>query len=1016
MNYNKINNIVGWLCFFIAALVYALTIEPTTSFWDTGEFIAAAHKMQIVHQPGAPLFLILQNVFSNLAFGNPERIAYWMNMGSAISSAFTILFLFWTVTALARRIINPVFSISEKDGHMDVASLIKIIGAGAVGALAYTFSDTFWFSAVESEVYAMSSLCTAVVFWAILKWEARVGQPGADRWLVFIAYIMGLSIGVHLLNLLTIPALALVIYFKKTQKISTKGILKTLSIGILVLGVILWGIIQYLVKGAAYFDLFFVNTLGMSFGTGVYIFAFLITGSILYGIWYSIQKVKPMLNIMMLSLAFVVIGYSSFAMVLIRAKANPTLNNSDPDNAFSFLRYLNREQYGNEPLITGPYFDSRLIDINRGFNMYVKGADKYNVIGQKLDYVYDRQTFFPRIYNTRDNNPAVYRQWLGLDENQQSSFADNLKFFFTYQIGHMYTRYFMWNFAGRQNHEQGQGNFTDGNWISGIKFIDNWRLGGQYDLPKLMETDPSHNKLYFLPLLLGLAGALWHFKRNKKDAGIVGLLFFFTGLAIVLYLNQSPLQPRERDYAYAGSFYAFAIWIGLGVLAIADWLQKKANAKNAAIIATVISLLAVPALMATQGWDDHDRSAKYVARDMAKNYLESCAPNSILFTYGDNDTFPLWYAQEVENIRPDVRLVNLSLLGSDWYVRQLKEKVNNAEALPISMENSQFAEGTRDFIEYYDFGITRPIEIKDILAVLLSENPNDKVKQQDGSFVNILPTKNLQLTINKNDVIKNNVVPADWQDRIADTMQWEHPANHVSRDQLAVLDILVHNDWKRPIYFGNGIPPSNLMGLEKYLVSEGFVSRLMPINVAGNPDSNQPSPELINTEVLYDSLMNKYVWGNMKNATFLDDFSYGMIGQISYMFESEADALIKQGKIAEAKQVLNRWLDIIPERMYRTFDGIRYYFIADLLYKVGETEKANALVKKNMDFLSGQLNYFAAIAKTKPNLETTRIRYAMGAIDGMIDSTQTFKQEKLNQELQLVFNNYLAHFSGPAMN
>jgi len=1010
MNYNKINTISGWICFFIAALVYSLTIEPTTSFWDTGEFIAAAHKMQIVHQPGAPLFLMLQNIFSNLAFGNPERIAYWMNMGSALSSAFTILFLFWTVTALARRVITPDFSIVKKAAGPDTASMIKIIGAGVVGALAYTFSDTFWFSAVESEVYAMSSLCTAVVFWAILKWEVRVGQPDADRWLLFIAYIMGLSIGVHLLNLLTIPALALVIYFKKAPTVSTTGVIKTLAIGILILGIILWGVIQYLIKGAAYFDLFFVNTIGMSFDTGVSVFTVLVIGCLVYGIWYSIQKVKPILNIIMLSLAFIIIGYSSFAMVMIRAKANPTLNNSDPDNVFSFLRYLNREQYESEPLITGPYFDSQPIDISRGFNMYVKGAEKYNTIGQKLNYIYDRQTFFPRIYSIRNNDPAFYRQWLNLAENEQSSFSDNLKFFFTYQIGHLYTRYFMWNFAGRQNQEQGLGNFTDGNWISGIKFIDNWRLGGQYDMPQSMETAPSHNKLYFLPLLLGLAGALWHFKRNKKDAGIVGLLFFFTGLAIVLYLNQSPLQPRERDYAYAGSFYAFAIWIGLGVLAVADWLQKKTNAKNAAIVATVISLLAAPVLMAEQGWDDHDRSAKYVARDMAKNYLESCAPNSILFTYGDNDTFPLWYVQEVENIRPDVRLVNLSLLNADWYVRQLKEKVNNADALPISMENEQFTEGTRDLIEYHDMGINTPVELKNILAVLLSENPNDKIKLQDGSLENILPTKKFQLTINKNNVIKNNVVPADLQDRITDSMQWEYPSNRVSRDQLAIMDILVHNDWKRPIYFGNGIPPSSLMGLEKYLVSEGFVSRLMPITVIGNLDEDD-QPQLINTEALYDSLMNKYTWGNMKNATFLDEVSYGMIGQLSYMFESEANALITQGKTTEAKQVLNRWLDIIPERMYSTSDGIRYYFIADLLYKVGETEKANALVKKNMDFLSGQLNYFSAIAKTKPNLETRRIQYAMGAINGMIDSTQTFKQEKLNQELQLVFNNYLAHFS-----
>src|SRR5690606_24533847 len=465
------------------------------------------------------------------------------------------------------------------------------------------------------------------------------------------------------------PAIALVIYFRRTKNATRGGAVKALLIGCVVVAIVLWGIIQYLIKFAAYFDLFFVNTLGLGFGSGVIVFALLVIGGITYGIWYSIQKTKPLLNIILLSSAFIIVGYSSFAMILIRAKANPTLNNSDPEDAFSFLSYLNREQYGDNPLFSGPYFDSRPIDIAYGSNQYRKGAERYEVAGQNFDYVYDRETVFPRLYSTRDGHPQYYRNYLNLPEGQQPTFGDNLRFFFNYQIGHMYGRYFLWNFVGRQNDQQGHGDFTTGNWISGIKFIDQWHVGGQDALPDSMKTDPSRNTFYFLPLILGLIGAFWHFKRHQKDAGVVGLLFFFTGLAIVLYLNQTPLQPRERDYAYAGSFYAFAIWIGLGVIGISDWLARKLDARTAGIAATAIALLAGPVLLAKDGWDDHDRSEKFLARDIAKNYLESCAPNAILFTYGDNDTYPLWYAQEVEGVRPDVRVVNLSLLSADWYVR-----------------------------------------------------------------------------------------------------------------------------------------------------------------------------------------------------------------------------------------------------------------------------------------------------------------------------------------------------------
>jgi len=1009
MNYSKINNLLGWLTFIIATLTYILTLEPTASFWDCGEFIAAAYKMQVVHQPGAPLFLMLQNLFSNFAMGRPDLIAYWMNVGSAVSSGLTILFLFWTITALARKVIVT------KGAEINETQIIQIMGAGLVGALAYTFSDTFWFSAVESEVYAMASLCTAVVFWAILKWDAHADEPYSERWLILIAYVMGLSIGVHLLNLLTIPALALVVYFRKNQNPSNAGALKALLIGCVVLALILWGIIQYSIKFAAYFDLFFVNTLGLGFGSGIWLFSILLVGGLVYGIFYSIKHHKPTLNIVLLCISFILIGYSSFSMIVIRAKANTTLNNNDPDNTFALLSYLNREQYGDDPLLKGPYFDSRPIEYIAGSSIYRKGKDNYVKVGNKPKYAYDRETLLPRIYSSDPRHISVYRNWLQLGENEQPTFGDNLKFLFSYQVGHMYARYFMWNFAGRQNDQQGHGNYTDGNWISGIKFIDQMRLGGQNTLPDSQKNNPSRNTYFFLPLILGLLGAFWHFKKNQKDAGIVGLLFFFTGIAIVLYLNQNPLQPRERDYAFAGSFYAFAIWIGFGVLAISDFFKKKTNHKTAAIAATVIALLAAPVLMASQNWDDHNRSQKTTARDLAVDYLESCAPNAILFTYGDNDTYPLWYVQEVENIRPDVRVVNLSLLSADWYLRQMKGKVNEAEGLPISMEDDQFVQGKRDIIRYTDYGITENIELQSILAVLLSDNPQDQQQMQDGSRDNFLPTKNFKLSINKDDVIKNKVVPQSWQDQIVDSMVWKYNKDYVSRAELAILDILVHNDWKRPIYFARTVPSENYMGLDNYLVSEGFTYRLVPIKTSNEENPDMQS-EKINTEAMYDNTMNKFVWGNIKNANYLDPESYGMLNLIMNNFNSLSNELVKEGKLKEAKAVMERSLTVVPDKIYAMRETLQKESMAESLYMVGDIKNGNRIISLTTDYIEQNLNYFFAIAETKSNLEMNNIQLGMYVLHSMDLLTDEYKQNKENERIKKLFKNFENRYQLSGMN
>ncbi|MFB2120903.1 protein O-mannosyl-transferase family [Parapedobacter sp. 2B3] len=1006
MNYQKSNNFIGWLCGVMATATYVLTMEPTASWWDTGEFIAAAYRMQIVHQPGAPLFLMLQNLFANLAMGNPARIAYWMNFGSALTSGLTIVFLFWTITALVRKLVC-------KPGSAPASvQLAQIMGAGFVGAMAYAFTDSFWFSAVESEVYAWSSLCTAVVFWAILKWEARADEQGADRWLVLIAYIMGLSIGVHLLNLLTIPVLALVVYFRRTSRATVGGATKALLVGCAILAFILWGVIQYMVKFAAYTDLFFVNTLGLGFGAGAVAFAVLLIGSIAYGIWYAIRKVKPLLHIALVCLGFIVFGYGSFAMVLIRANAHPSLNNSAPDDMFSFLWYLNRGQFGSEPLVNGPFFDSKVVDIERGPNEYRKGMAKYELAGTADRAVHDRTTLFPRVYSNRDSHPFAYRLWLGLGEGEQPRFAENLKFLFTYQFGHMYWRYFLWNFAGRQNDMEARfAGRTEGNWASGITPIDQLRLGGQAALPQAARSDPSRNTYYFLPLALGLIGLVWQVRRSRKDAAVIGLLFFFTGLAIVLYLNQSPLQPRERDYAYVGSFYAFAIWIGMGVVGLAEALRTRFRTRMAVPVAMVVSCMVAPVLLGYQNWDDHDRSDRYMARDMARNYLESCAPNAILFTYIDNDTFPLWYLQEVEGVRTDVRVINLSLLGMDWAVDQLKFPVNDAPALPLTIEDRQYVKGTRDYLYYHDYGIQDSVELQKILALLLSDNPADQLQYADGSSRNFLPTKRFQLAVDRQQVVANDVVPSAWQDRVVDTMEWTYNQDIVTRAELVMMDVLVHNNWERPVYFAFTVPESQRLGLEDYLVSEGFALRLMPVNAGSGGEAHA---RLVNTEATYGAIMHKYRWGNMNDATYLDPTSRGMVGETVKVFSDTAEMLIAEGNTEAARDIVNRAVTVLPTHIGHVDIAVRYPVLADQLYALGETDKANVLVDRNQRFLAEQLAYYADIAETHRlgRSEEMGISNSLYALQQFAHATAMRGEEKRYQQLQSLFDNYRQLFFG----
>ncbi len=1002
MNYSKINNLTGWLCFLIAAVTYTLTLEPSVSFWDCGEFIASAFKMQVVHQPGAPLFLMIQRFFSLFAFGDNEKIAYFMNLGSGIASAATILFLFWTITALAKKVLI------KHNEEISKANLISIMAAGAVGALAYTFSDSFWFSAVESEVYALSSLFTAIVFWAILKWEARANEPDADKWLLFIAYIMGLSIGIHLLNLLTIPAIAFFYYFKKNEKPTTAGIIKTALIGILILAVIQYGIIQYLVSFGAYFDLFFVNSLGMGFGSGVIFFAILVIAGLVWGIRYSIKHQKKVLNLALLSTVLIIFGYCSFAMIVIRAKAKPNLNNSDPDNAFSFLSYLNREQYGDRPLLFGPNFNSQKVNLTQGKTLYRKGDEKYEVAGKKTEYEYDRVTPLPRMYSDDQRHIEYYKDMMGFDEGHFPSLFDNIGFLFSYQIGHMYMRYFMWNFVGRQNDDQGQGSLYEGQWLSGVKPIDAIMLGDQKNLPPSITDSNAYNRFFFLPLILGLLGAVWHFKRNEKDAGIIALLFFFTGLAIVLYLNQKPMEPRERDYAYAGSFYAFAIWIGLSVLAIREWLFKKLTPTTCAILATATGLLAGPVIMASEGWDDHDRSTKMVAHDIAVDYLQSCAPNAILFTYGDNDTYPLWYAQEVENIRPDIKLVNLSLFDTDWYINGLRRKTNESAPLPITMKPSQYVQGVRDVMYYQDYKIAGSVELSNILAILLSDNPDDKLPLQDGSRENFIPTKNFKLTVNKADVIKNGLINAADSSKIAPVLEWNFNKNYVTKGTLAFFDILVHNNWERPIYFASTVPSDQYNGLDNYLYNEGLTLRLLPLKA----DTSANKPELINTPVLYKNVMDKFVWGNVKEANYLDPQSADDISIFTNVFNNTISGLIREGRNEDAKKVVNRYFEVMPEKFYGMRSMMGTYFMAENLYQLGDTKRANALIEKSAAYIQKELTYLADVSASKQKfIGGQNVQLGLSFLSQMARTAAENQQVKLSENLNQQFQGLEGRFS-----
>ena len=962
--YKKINNITGWILFAIAATVYIITSEPTASYWDCGEYISTAFKLQVGHPPGAPLFQMIGRFFSLFAFGNTALVARMVNTMSALSSGFTILFLFWSITRLAKKIVTT-------NDEIPTAKIYAIIGSGIVGALAYTFSDSFWFSAVEGEVYAMSSFFTAFVFWAILKWEDVYDSPEGLRWIILIAFMIGLSVGVHLLNLLALPSIVLVYYFKK-YKPTIKGGILAFIISIVILALIMFVLIPGLVSMAGTFERFFINTFGLPFNTGSLIYFITVIGLLVWGIRYSHRKNKVLLNTALLSLVFVIIGYSSFMMLIIRSNANTPINENNPTNAVGLLSYLNREQYGDWPLVNGPYYSAPVTGHADGNPLYVRDdkQGKYVIIDERKgrEPIFDSRftTFFPRMWSNSDQTHIKeYQRWAdikgtpiqvtGQDGTAQTvvkpTFGENLNFFWRYQVLHMYWRYFMWNFAGKQNDNQGLGNNIDGNWISGISFIDSMRLGPQDKYPE-NKINKGTNKFYFLPFILGFIGLFFHFKRRYQDGIIVLLLFIMTGIAIVVYLNQYSPQPRERDYAFAASFYAFAIWIGLGVLMVIEWLQKVLNPKTSALLATGLCTLLVPCVMAKDGWDDHDRSGRYAALASAINFLESCDKNAILFTVGDNDTFPLWYAQEVQGIRRDVRVCCLSLLSGDWYINQMRKQVYESAPLPITLRPEQYRATNREVTYLAEQPNIKGYEdLKDIFDIIA--NHEEELQQEsEGVKYNFIPTKSFSVKVDTAFIKKSGMIPAYYKDSIVPAVNFKINQEAIMRSDLIVLDIIAHNNWKRPIYFSSSVASDALQGLSEFTLQEGIAFRLVPVHVK----TNDGQPGGVNTTVMYHNLMDKFYWRTLNNPNvYLDETCRRLAMNYRNAFSRLANGLITEGQNSKAIKALDYCMEKLPEKQL-PYD----YFTLQMAYayaNAGDSKKAAAIWNRMIAICKENIDY-----------------------------------------------------------
>lgn len=964
MNYRKVNNLVGWITCAIATFVYLITMERTVSFWDCGEFLSCAYKLEVGHSPGAPLFMMIQRMFGILAGGDLQSVAFMINAWSAIASGLTILFLFWTITHFAKRILARS---TEPTGQQT----LLIMGAGLVGGLAYAFSDTFWFSAVEAEVYATSSFFTALVFWAILKWEHIADQKHADRWLVFISYMMGLSVGVHLLNLLAIPAVAMVYYYRRYNATRT-GSITAFVIGCVFLGLVQFGVLQGLPILASRFDIMFVNSFGMPFDSGALTFIVLLCGLLVWALIYMKKRGWYLAHTGMLCLIFIIIGFSSYMAPIIRSRADVPIDMTNPDNAVSLVSYIQREQFGQQPLLFGQDFTTRPVDYEKKGDTYAKstknGKDYYQVVGEKLEPVYPdgSKRFFPRIWdNNESSHIRFYQSYLGLAEGEVPTSADNFRFFFNYQINWMWWRYFMWNYSGRQNDFEGQGDPKNGNWITGIKPIDKGLLGVG-DLNQMSDgykDNDARNQLYMLPFILGIMGLIFQFNRMKEDGITTMVLFFFTGIAIAIYLNMPPLQPRERDYAFAGSTYAFAIWIGLGVLMVAELMQRAVKGSAAAYAAIALCLLAVPALMAKENWDDHDRSKKELAWSTAYNTLQSCDSNAILFTFGDNDTYPVWYLQEIEGVRKDVRVINLSLLGIDWYVDQMNYRINDADAVPMIWKRDDYIGDNHNYVRYYDnpqIPKDRYFNLLDIVEFMNSKDAANKLQTVGGESENYLPTKNLFLpSPGRDELIKSGLLSAGDTVNIDTDIKFSISKGILYKHDLGVLNIIAavaKEGWKRPIYFGGGLPGDYYQGLDDYLRLEGVAYRLVPYK---RVDAGGPIPGevgFVNVDKSYNLFTKTFKWGNAdRKDVYFDEKNRIMFAAYRINSGRLAGELNMRGEAQKAKEVLDIVHKNISEESYH-YDATAFYMAVGY-YGIKDNAKAKEMTMKLLKNAEDNINY-----------------------------------------------------------
>jgi len=1012
--YRKLNTIAGWVVFAIAAIVYIKTVEPTTSWWDPGEHIATSYKLQIGHPPGAPTFQLMARFFSLFAFGDTGKAALMINMVSVLSSAFVILFLFWTITMLAKKLLVA------KGEEMTKEKMWTIIAAGFTGAMTFTFTDSFWFSAVEANVFAMSYFCTSVVVWSIFKWDEVADEKHHYRWLIFVAFMIGLSVGVHLLNLLTIPALTMVYYFRK-YKATRQGMVIALLISFVLVAAMMFFVIPWIPKLASYFELAFVNGFGMPFSSGTIVYFLLFFGLLAWGLWYTGKKGKTVANTILLALSFLLIGYSSFVSLVIRSNADTPINENKPKDALTLVSFLNREQYGTWPFLYGQYYTAPIIDYKDGSPVYKKNKStgKYDVVDERKGTipVYDPRftTILPRMWCTNQDRPGssdFFKNWggpgipmevTGPDGKSQiinkPTFIENLKFMFSYQLNWMYFRYFMWNFCGRQDDIQSFGGIRNGNWITGIPFIDKYHVGNSLtDLPESIKARASH-KYFMLPLILGLIGFFFQLKKDYKNNIIVILLFLMTGLAITLYLNQKPFEPRERDYSYAGSFMAFSIWIGLGVIALVDFLQRKTKLKGLLpvfLVAAIVTLL-VPVVVARQNWKDHDRTGKFAARDFAANYLNSCDNNAVLITNGDNDTFPLWYNQEVEGVRLDVRIVNRELASGSWYIDQLYKKMYDSDPLPLTLTTEDYLPGSNDAITYYDLGFQGYVELKDLIDFIKSKDPKTYGTLQNGERIKFFPAKKIKITVNKENCLKYGIVPEYFKDKIMDSITFNIKSNILYKNDIVTLDLIASNDWRRPVYFAAPSSVRNFLDIEQYCYMEGWVYKFMPVK----PDSTNHIPSFgsIDGTGSYNIIMNKCKWGNMNDPKVYADpesFNNSMRAKMDALFVGQI--LLNNGKKKECKAIVDQYLENFPDPKF-AYDLYNLPFV-DMYFKVGDTLSAVKLSNRLADVLGQNLDYYASFSSEDKAVFNEDVQTAIEVLNRLKFAADENKQPKLSAKIE----------------